>query len=1287
MRFKSRAFFIVTWLLISFTASNSWSKNSQKFNVLPHTDLPGYDYRTPKNDSSLRNITSKGCVSACAQDNRCGAFTYNSKARVCFLKTGVGTRKKFRGAFSGIKLGKRDNSKTANSDFRLLQSIDLPGFDYRNPKNDPTLRNTGVSGCMQACQQDTRCKAFTYNTNVNWCLLKSGFSQRTSFRGAISGTKTNNPNPVDTATVADEKTTTEFGYEYLTSGPSAPRACNDELPDIEQLQQSVKIETDDTKVAVGDMVKVRWSRGDLPKHRVPVYLMISTKTPVRFKGNGFYALLPNAKAAFDIPTYKNTTRAIVPLYGKGVATSGVINIKPILAEKLELNWSVVGYTRKCGKTHASENTPIEIAVRTGTPRIVVDDPFSLKKPKERFISPDGERILEVFEGHYRVVNKTGSVLVATRQGVKPRFTPTGRFVTAYLAEEIEAIDVLSGDVAFVTGNPSGGYVSWKNNDSFAIFPSGHDGTNIINTLQLLTREKLHSKGNFWSMPAKGSYASVGSVNPIKIDLENNFILTESGTGIDAMSLTADLLYTREGTAPWNKSQVRELIPTVLKMVYQSSGTAKLHFPTDWIHDPHLVLTNLYKRFDGVKDPWAQSDNSFKEKNHFEKFLVKRNPFTTAAISSRTEAPDGKKIMRSASWRTAGGLDEKSQPKKYRKRLDDFGIPLLDGKQPSFDGKKSLKTLGFSENGKIYAIKGVKNLRLHHDAWCTEDNRNSRVINLCMGWTASDLRIHGWKVGTRTIAMLAGNHEGGNRGFVNPIAYIYDSNDKSLVRDLIKALPDSHNVGTLCSYQITACNFSARLVKDRYLVFWSKESLAVAFYDLKKRQLALAIHNLPKGEILQSVSLAADKYLLISYTDESFSLYSSATKKIILQGRYEDDEIIVWTPDGHFDATTEGAHFAKLEFPGRSGQYTFAQFDERLRVPGLTQKIMNGETISGPTWKDVGVPPALIAELSENDDKRVVGKAAIDADQPIKTVNIFQDGVLTNSLEPGSNGEVAIDVPRLPGARWISAVAVDENGLVSQPIGGDLGEDGDKTKLHFLTIGIDEYEHANDLSFGKSDAINLSKSLNDIAGKSIVLGVHKTLTDRDASADAILSNIKSIVEQAKKSDTIVFSFAGHGVRDKRGRFYLGTSIIDPADIAGTGLLWNDVVEIFKGSKARIAVFLDACHSGAAGTDDSIYATNDQVVNGLLAGMPPGIVIFSASKGRELSEEDGVRGGIFTNAVTDVISHKRGQFDTNKNGAIEISELYYGVKKQVVIKAKGQQTPWLARNQMVGDYALF
>jgi hypothetical protein len=98
-----------------------------------------------------------------------------------------------------------------------------------------------------------------------------------------------------------------------------------------------------------------------------------------------------------------------------------------------------------------------------------------------------------------------------------------------------------------------------------------------------------------------------------------------------------------------------------------------------------------------------------------------------------------------------------------------------------------------------------------------------------------------------------------------------------------------------------------------------------------------------------------------------------------------------------------------------------------------------------------------------------------------------------------------------------------------------------------------------------------------------------------------------------------------------------------------------------------------------------------------------VVFAASKGRESSyESPTVRGGVFSAAFADVVANERAKHDTNHNGVIEVSELFVAIKRKVSIEgypvreavAKqegrlevGTQTPWIARNKMLGDFALF
>jgi hypothetical protein len=67
----------------------------QKITLLENTDLPGFDY------SIIRDTDLDACRAACADDNICRAFTFNSRSNWCFLKGTAGEPTEFAGATSG----------------------------------------------------------------------------------------------------------------------------------------------------------------------------------------------------------------------------------------------------------------------------------------------------------------------------------------------------------------------------------------------------------------------------------------------------------------------------------------------------------------------------------------------------------------------------------------------------------------------------------------------------------------------------------------------------------------------------------------------------------------------------------------------------------------------------------------------------------------------------------------------------------------------------------------------------------------------------------------------------------------------------------------------------------------------------------------------------------------------------------------------------------------------------------------------------------------------------------
>jgi hypothetical protein len=108
--------------------------------------------------------------------------------------------------------------------------------------------------------------------------------------------------------------------------------------------------------------------------------------------------------------------------------------------------------------------------------------------------------------------------------------------------------------------------------------------------------------------------------------------------------------------------------------------------------------------------------------------------------------------------------------------------------------------------------------------------------------------------------------------------------------------------------------------------------------------------------------------------------------------------------------------------------------------------------------------------------------------------------------------------------------------------------------------------------------------------------------------------------------------------------------------------------------------------------------------LSAGGRAGVVVFAASKGRQPSFESGTARGLvlsndvgglpayparsghgyFTAAVLDSLASPA--TDLDGDGRIELTELVQDVTFRVARASDWAQTPWVARREMFGDFAI-
>ena len=84
--------FSFLFLLLGLGAATAADRG---LSVFPQSDMPGGDYRV------IKKVKLDQCQEACLGDLSCRAFTYNEKAKWCFLKGAAAEPVAFKGATSG----------------------------------------------------------------------------------------------------------------------------------------------------------------------------------------------------------------------------------------------------------------------------------------------------------------------------------------------------------------------------------------------------------------------------------------------------------------------------------------------------------------------------------------------------------------------------------------------------------------------------------------------------------------------------------------------------------------------------------------------------------------------------------------------------------------------------------------------------------------------------------------------------------------------------------------------------------------------------------------------------------------------------------------------------------------------------------------------------------------------------------------------------------------------------------------------------------------------------------
>ncbi len=232
------------------------------------------------------------------------------------------------------------------------------------------------------------------------------------------------------------------------------------------------------------------------------------------------------------------------------------------------------------------------------------------------------------------------------------------------------------------------------------------------------------------------------------------------------------------------------------------------------------------------------------------------------------------------------------------------------------------------------------------------------------------------------------------------------------------------------------------------------------------------------------------------------------------------------------------------------------------------------------------------------------------------------------------------------------------------------KDNPKVNIWALVIGIGNYDHMPVLQYTDDDAYQVYAFLKSPEGGAVLDNQIKLLIDENATKSNIENSLNFIVSNADKNDVVFIYFAGHGLE---GSFV-------PYDYDGYNnlLMHKNILKILDKSRAKHKLLIaDACHSGSMIAQRSPFKSMLSEYYLDFEKTRGGTALIMSSKENENSlEYSGMRQGVFSYFL---IQGLRGEADFDKNGIVNVAEIFDYVYINVRKYTKNKQTPIIS-----GDY---
>ncbi|MCA9473868.1 MAG: SUMF1/EgtB/PvdO family nonheme iron enzyme, partial [Nitrospira sp.] len=254
---------------------------------------------------------------------------------------------------------------------------------------------------------------------------------------------------------------------------------------------------------------------------------------------------------------------------------------------------------------------------------------------------------------------------------------------------------------------------------------------------------------------------------------------------------------------------------------------------------------------------------------------------------------------------------------------------------------------------------------------------------------------------------------------------------------------------------------------------------------------------------------------------------------------------------------------------------------------------------------------------------------------------------------------------------------DERGILASPsTGEEIGS------VWGVFVGVSIYRHAGlTLEYADDDATALHQFYVRHFTSHIPSDHFQVLVNEQVTRGGFLQTVREVLRRAEPEDLVVLFLAMHGLLDSSGQdLYFLTHEADPNLPEAQGISRHDLIRQIERSKARkIVLLLDACHTGAFAASQTMLTRRSAGaadINRLLEAMgqaQDGVAVMSSSTAAEFSQEGRQfcgGHGAFTCAL---LTGLEGSADTNRNGIVELRELFDHTYRLVKASTKSSQHP--------------